>query len=121
MVLRASDTILEKNLAIIRRNFRQLEAFVETYCEWFEWIRPRAGAIAFLRFKGPLSSSELGDELAEAGIGIKPAYCFMDVVSKERDFFRVGYGEQKMPLALEALAAFVRARQQEWRAARSRL
>ena len=114
MVLRASDQILAKNLAIIRFNLRLLEAFMQRYSALFEWVPPRAGAIAFLRFKGPLTSAEFGAQLAEAGIGLKPAYCFTDVVTRDNDFFRVGYGEESMPRALEALAEFVEAHKRVW-------
>ena len=94
MVLRASDTILAKNVAIIRRNKSLLEAFIGRYSDLFGWVRPRAGAIAFLKFKGPLSTEELGEELAEAGISMKPAYCFSDAVTEDIDYFRVGFGEE---------------------------
>jgi len=112
MVLRASDAILEKNLAIIRENVALVDAFVAKYADHFEWVRPRAGAIGFVKFKGPLTSTELGDELAGAGISVKPAYCFTaDAdIPEAHDGFRVGFGEAKMPAALEALAAFVEAR-----------
>lgn len=120
MVLRASDQILEKNMAIIRRNLALLKGFIARYADLFEWVPPSAGAIAFIRFKGPLTSEELGQQLAEAGIGFKPAYCFTDVVTAETDYFRVGYGEEKMPHALEALAGFVEERKHLWRP-RSRL
>ena len=49
MALRASDAILEKNLAIIRRNLALLDEFMGRYSELFEWIRPKAGAIAFIK------------------------------------------------------------------------
>eukprot|EP00931_Biecheleriopsis_adriatica_P016082 TRINITY_DN11979_c0_g1_i2.p1 TRINITY_DN11979_c0_g1~~TRINITY_DN11979_c0_g1_i2.p1 ORF type:complete len:407 (+),score=64.32 TRINITY_DN11979_c0_g1_i2:45-1223(+) len=78
MVLRASDVILKKNIDIILHNKSLLESFVAKYNDLFEWVKPDAGAIAFVKFKGPLSSSELGEELAGAGISIKPAYCFAD-------------------------------------------
>ena len=117
MVLRASDAILQKNMRIIRRNLAMLEAFISRYADLFEWVRPRAGAIAFMRFKGPLTSAELGEQLAAAGIGIKPAYCFTDVVSHDNDYFRVGYGEECAPKAIEALVAFVDKHQRAWRGA----
>lgn len=120
MVLRASDAILAKNMAIIRRNMALLDAFVARYADLFEWVRPKAGAIAFLRFRGPWTSEVLGARLAAAGIGIKPAYCFTDVVTPGNDFFRVGYGETTLPAALEALTAFVEAHKGAWKA-RSRL
>ena len=115
MVLRASDRILEKNMAIIRHNLMLLERFVQLFDDLFEWVRPKAGATAFIGFKGPLSSNEFGEQLAAAGIGIKPAYCFTNVVTAENDFFRVGYGEEKFPGALDALVAFVEERKWAWR------
>jgi len=114
MVLRASDQILAKNLTIIRRNLRRLEAFMQRYSALFEWVPPRAGAIAFLRFKGPLTSAELGAQLAAAGIGLKPAYCFTNVVTRDKDYFRIGFGEELMPRALDALAEFVEAHKHVW-------
>ena len=121
MVLRASDQILKRNLAIILRNLRVLEAFIDKHGDLFEWVRPRAGAIAFLKFKGPLTSAQLGAELAAAGIGIKPAYCFTDVVTEVHDCFRVGFGEDIALKALQALFVFVEERRHVWMAARSRL
>lgn len=80
-------------------------------------VRPRAGAIAAIKFKGPLSSEELGEELAAEGISIKPAYCFTDsVVTTDTDYFRVGFGESKMPVALDAFRAYVERKKDEWRA-----
>ena len=65
------------------------DQFMETYSDLFEWVRPKAGAIAFIKFKGPMSSEEFGAHLAKSGIGIKPAYCFTDVVTDDIDYFRV--------------------------------
>lgn len=121
MVLRASDALLAKNMAIIRDNFGRLTAFMARHADLFWWVPPTAGAIAFLQFRGPRTSTELGEELAAAGIGIKPAYCFTDVVTPENDFFRVGYGEACFPRALEAFEAFVDARRAAWKATRGRL
>eukprot|EP01043_Picozoa_sp_COSAG02_P009688 COSAG02_NODE_331_length_24480_cov_22.114720_24_plen_88_part_00 len=36
-----------------------------------------------------MSSEEFGAQLAKSGIGIKPAYCFTDVVTDDIDYFRV--------------------------------
>lgn len=114
MVLRASDLILERNMALIRTNLQLLEQFVLQYNDWFEWVRPKAGAIAFIKFKGPLTSAQLGEQLAIAGIGIKPAYCFTSVVTSEKDGFRVGYGETDIPKALDALRSFVEKHKHIW-------
>jgi len=119
MVLRVSGTILRERLSIILSNKTLLQDFIEKrYKDWFDWRRPNAGAIAFVKFKGPWTSAELGKHLAASGISIKPAYCFTDVVVEELDdYFRVGFGERKMPLALDALGKFVDAHEESWVAA----
>lgn len=117
MVLRASDTILEERRTILLRNLKLLKTFVHDYGEFFSWREPNAGAIAFLKFLGPLTSQELGEQmLTERGISIKPTYCFAEEVTPEiESYFRVGFGERKMPHALDALIAFVEDHKDEWR------
>lgn len=118
MVLRASDVILQDRLEIIRHNKALLQEVIEQkYSDLFEWQRPNAGAIAFVKFKGPLTTEELGDFLASRGISIKPAYCFSEQVSTDIDYFRVGFGERKMPQALEAFVAVVEECKDDWRQA----
>ena len=72
----------------------------------FEWVRPTASTVGFVRFKGDLDSEALGEKLAVAGISIKPAYVFTDDVGEYRDYFRIGFGEKVMPEALAALDSF---------------
>ena len=117
MVLRVSDQILADRRQVLLHNKELLTNFIEkTYSEWFEWVRPNAGAIAFVKFRGPMSTAELGVELASEGISIKPAYCFAgDKVSEDVDYFRVGFGERRMPTALEALGRFVDRNSDGWR------
>lgn len=115
MVLRASEHILDRRLQIIRHNLTLLEAFMEQHQEFFAWNRPNAGAIAFVKFKGPWTSEELGNKMAARSISIKPAYCFTDHVSPKNDYFRVGFGEKKMPQALQAWDAFVEEHKESWK------
>ena len=115
MTLRASDIILERNLAIIKKNMQLLREFMANYSNLFEWVEPKAGAVAFVKFKGPLSTTELGQKMAEAGISMKPAYCFTPgPITQENDLFRIGFGESAMPDALEALKQFVVKHRQSW-------
>ncbi len=69
----------------------------------------------WVEFKGPLTSTELGAALAEAGISMKPSYCFTpDPDDGVDQYFRIGFGEEKVPAAIEALARFVAAKRDEW-------
>ena len=63
MTLRASDIILERNLEIIKKNMQLLREFMANYSNFFEWVEPKAGAVAFVKFKGRLSTTELGQEM----------------------------------------------------------
>ena len=125
MVLRASDAILANRLEIIRHNKALLQKVIERdYPDLLDWIRPNAGAICFVRFKGPLSSAQLGTLLAQRGISIKPTYCFVghDAVTSDLEedlasYFRVGFGERHMPLALDAFVAVMEEFKDEWRTA----
>ena len=123
MVLRSSVDILRDRLAIIRHNKALLQDVIERrYPHFLAWTRPTAGAIGFVQFKGPLTSAELGALLAQRGISIKPAYCFMANNDDDDDdddlasYFRVGFGERCMPQALEAFCAVLDEYQDEWRA-----
>lgn len=118
MVLRASDPILKDRLSVIRSNKARLQHVIEVqYPDFFEWQRPNAGAIAFVRFKGPLTTLELGRLLADRGISIKPAYCFAETVTPDIDYFRVGFGERKMPRALDEFVKVVEEYKETWRSA----
>jgi len=114
MTLRASDIILAKNVEIIENNLQLLDQFMDTYSNYFEWVRPIASSVAFVRFKGPLSSDELGELLAKDGISIKPTYCFIDDVTDYSDYFRIGFGEKAMPARLDALTRFVEKHKANW-------
>ena len=78
------------------------------------YITCHAPCTAALKFHGPRSTEALGAELAAAGIGVKPAYCFSDRVTPDVDYFRVGFGEAVFPAALAALTAFVEERKAGW-------
>ena len=114
MTLRASDIILKRNLKIIQENLQLLDQFMDQYDDLFEWVRPTASAVGFVRFKGPLSSDELGELLAEDGISVKPTYAFTDDANEYNDYFRIGFGEKVMPTSLHALARFVEKNKSAW-------
>lgn len=119
MVLRASETILKDRIQVIMSNKKLLQEVIEEkYPDLLEWVRPNAGAIAFVRFKGPLTSLEFGKLLASRDISIKPAYCFAGDQEESlgvESFFRVGFGERIMPQALEAFVKVLEEFKDSWR------
>jgi aspartate/methionine/tyrosine aminotransferase len=114
MTLRASDAILQKNLAIIQQNLQLIDQFMDQYSDFFEWVRPTASPVGYVKFKGPLSSDQLGEQLAKAGISMKPAYAFSEDVGEYGDYFRIGFGEKVIPEVLDALVQFVERNKNSW-------
>jgi aspartate/methionine/tyrosine aminotransferase len=114
MTLRAHDIIIKKNIEIIQKNLQLLDQFMDRFEDLFEWVRPTASTVGFVKFKGPLSSEQLGEQLAKVGISIKPAYVFTDDVSEYSDYFRIGFGEKMMPKRLEMLTQFVEKNRDVW-------
>jgi aspartate/methionine/tyrosine aminotransferase len=114
MTLRASDAILKKNMAIIQQNLKLIDQFMNKYSDFFEWVRPTASPVGYVKFKGPLSSDQLGEQLAQAGISMKPAYAFSEDACEYGDYFRIGFGEKVIPEALDALVQFVEKNKSSW-------
>ena len=100
------------NLGIIKRNSKALA--VSTVNSGIRTSNRRR-VCPVGRIQGPLTSTELGAALAEAGISMKPSYCFTaDPDDGVDQYFRIGFGEEKVPAAIEALARFVAAKRDEW-------
>lgn len=81
------DKILERNLKILRTNHRVLSSWVEDE-PLIEWVPPRAGSIAFLRYNLRMSSEELCLRLIrEKKTLLVPGSCF-----GFEGYLRIGYG-----------------------------
>ncbi|MCB1036790.1 MAG: aminotransferase class I/II-fold pyridoxal phosphate-dependent enzyme [Acidobacteria bacterium] len=81
--------ILARNREILRRNRDLLSAWIEERSETFSWIPPRAGGMAFLRYRAPFGSTELFDYLRrKKSLLILPG----DVYGMD-GYFRLGLGE----------------------------
>ncbi len=104
VALRNKEKILNKNLGIIEDNLKLLDAFFEKHEDIFEWVRPRAASLAFVKLKGERKASEFCRELLEKkGVLLLPSteYDMPD------SYFRIGFGRKNMPECLELLEEFV--------------
>ena len=100
IALRARETILARNVALVTRNLAEVERFMGAHEAWFEWLPPRAGCIAFPRLRrgGPVSA--FTDRLArEHGVLLMLG----DVFDHPNDHFRIGFGRHSLPEALRHL------------------
>jgi aspartate/methionine/tyrosine aminotransferase len=59
------EKILERTRVIVRRNLPKLESWIHSHDDIFTYIPPQAGAIAYFKYKLPISSTKLFDKLRE--------------------------------------------------------
>lgn len=104
LALRHKEQITQRNLAIVHHNLELLNHFFEAYRDIFNWLPPKAGAIAFpgLKLEQNVESFCL-DLLDKQGVLLLPGN-YYDFGDKN---FRVGFGRKNMPEALERLEAYI--------------
>ncbi|OAP56376.1 hypothetical protein AYL99_09555 [Fonsecaea erecta] len=102
---RCRPQILKRHLEYAQRNLAVLDAFVRKNSDMVSWVRPTAGAIAFVRFSSPdgqvVDDVEFCEQLLkEEGVLISPgSLCFS--TEKQSDF--CGYVRMHFTLTPEYL------------------
>lgn len=103
LALKHRESIVERNLSIIRKNLLLLEAFFSSHEERFDWHPPKAGPIAFPRYLGESVEDFCGQLLQAAGVLLLPGTLF----GKAYDCFRIGFGRADMEEGLSVLEQFL--------------
>ncbi len=104
IALRSKEEIIGNNLTIIRKNLAQLEDFMKREEKYFQWIKPKAGPIAFCNLKADASASAISEALMAAkGVLLLPA----EVYNFKDSFIRFGFGRQNFPAGLKELENFL--------------
>ncbi|MFX1500756.1 MAG: aminotransferase class I/II-fold pyridoxal phosphate-dependent enzyme [Promethearchaeota archaeon] len=104
LALRNKQDILGRNLKIIKKNIVLLDHFFKKYQNLFQWVKPKAGTIAFPRFVGKGSvNSFCMDLLNLKGVLLMPSSYF----DYGDNHFRIGFGRKKMPEALQKVEEFI--------------
>ena len=104
IALRAKQAIIAQHLARITRNLALLDDFFEQFQHRFTWVRPKAGTIAFPRLHGAASALDFCQRVMEAAnIMLLPS----TVYDYGDQHFRLGYGRENLPAALEKLSAYL--------------
>ncbi|HJS97486.1 MAG TPA: aminotransferase class I/II-fold pyridoxal phosphate-dependent enzyme [Terriglobales bacterium] len=82
------EQLIERTRAILRRQLPRLEAWIHKHDDIFSYIPPVAGAIAYVRYKLPISSSALMNRvMKEQSVLIMPGDFF-----GMGKYLRLGYG-----------------------------
>lgn len=89
---RCRPGILRKHLNIAHTNLNLLQDFIDNHSDQCEWVRPTAGACAFIKFKGAATGKAVdgmawGEKLMkEKGVLLSPAsVCFSYDESRGKD------------------------------------
>lgn len=105
IALRAKDEIIEKHLTRVKRNLGLLDNFFDQFKDKFEWIKPKAGTIAFPKLKEDLNTLDFCQKIVkEANIMVLPS----TVYDYDDKHFRLGFGRENMPEALEKLREYLK-------------
>jgi aspartate/methionine/tyrosine aminotransferase len=98
MGLNARESILARNLQIIRANLELAGAFFERHADLFRWLPPEAGSVAFPQWLGEGAVDEFCTHIVERlGVMVVPGTMF-DFPGQH---FRIGLGRRNFPEALE--------------------
>ena len=103
LALRHRDVLVQRNLQIVLRNLPLLDAFLRQRSHLFEWVKPNASPIGFVRLKPQrdvLAFCE--DVVRESGVLLLPG-----TVYDQPRHIRFGYGRKNMPEALAQFAAYL--------------
>jgi aspartate/methionine/tyrosine aminotransferase len=102
--LRARDVVLARSRAIVEANMARLDGFFADHADRFAWVRPRGGSIGFPRLLDDEPIDAFVARLVETeGVLLLPGSQF----EHPGNHFRIGFGREDVPQALERLAAFV--------------
>ncbi|MBY8988554.1 MAG: aminotransferase class I/II-fold pyridoxal phosphate-dependent enzyme [Candidatus Lokiarchaeota archaeon] len=105
LALRNSSKILSRNLEIINNNLKLLDDFFNKYNNFFKWIKPKAGSIAFPRLL-------VNDSVEVFCLDLLKKKSVLLLPSTNYDYgdrhFRIGFGRKNMPEALQKLEDFLK-------------
>jgi aspartate/methionine/tyrosine aminotransferase len=103
LALRHRGQITGRNLQIIHENLSLLDAFFAAHVESLEWVRPKAGPIAFPRLVGEDVEKFCHQLVTSSGVLLLPGTMY----DHPGNHFRVGFARKNMPQALGQLEQFL--------------
>jgi aspartate/methionine/tyrosine aminotransferase len=102
MALRSRDPILTRSRKIITENLVFADSFFAEHSGTFDWLRPKAGSVAFPSLKKNISIETFCDELiSRRGILVAPGLLFQ----YSGNHFRIGLGRKSFRDVLPLLAS----------------
>ena len=103
IALRHREEIAGRNLQIIRQNLSLLDDFFSRHANRFEWIRPKAGPIAFPKLLAGDIDVFCDELVNESGVLLLPGTLY----DHPGNHFRIGFARKNMPEALARLEKYL--------------
>lgn len=103
VAMRNRKKLVERNINIIEHNLVMIDELFARHASLFQWIRPRAGSMAFPRYLGG-NVDDFCDQLVKnAGVLLLPGTVYDD----SENHFRLGLGRKNLSQAVERLDKFL--------------
>jgi len=104
VALKHSDEILNRNVKIIEDNLKLAEDFFEKYPTLFEFNRPMAGSVAFIKMNITMAIEEFCDALvSDKGVLLLPS----NIYSFKGQYFRMGFGRKNFAESLSKFEEYL--------------
>jgi aspartate/methionine/tyrosine aminotransferase len=103
LALRHREVLVSRTLELVQRNLTLLDNFIQKRSTLFEWRKPNASPIGFVRFKPQHDVSAFCEQVVhDSGVLLLPG-----TVYDQPRHIRFGYGRKNMPAALAQLSAYL--------------
>jgi aspartate/methionine/tyrosine aminotransferase len=103
LALRHRDQIAGRNLQIIHDNLNRLDSFFSARAHLVEWVRPKAGPIAFPRLISEDVEQFCHQLVTSSGVLLLPGTMY----DHPGNHFRLGFARKNLPQALAQLEQFL--------------
>ena len=103
IAVRQTNALISRNMDIVRANLRLLDEFFARHAERFEWHRPRAGTIGFVRLKLGHAGQFCAALLERTGVLLLPS----TLIDHGDAHVRLGFGRRNMPEVLAIVDTYL--------------
>jgi aspartate/methionine/tyrosine aminotransferase len=103
LALRHREVLVQRNREIVLRNLPLLDSFLRRRSNLFEWVKPNASPIGFVRYKSERDVHSFCEHVVQhAGVLLLPG-----TVYDQPHHIRFSYGRKNLPEALAQFSAYL--------------
>jgi aspartate/methionine/tyrosine aminotransferase len=103
LALRHREVLVQRNREIVLHNLPLLDSFLRRHSNLFEWVKPNASPIGFVRYKSARDVHSFCEHVVRnAGVLLLPGSVY-----DQPHHIRFGYGRKNMPEALAQFSAYL--------------